>query len=212
MVPNWLSWAREIQATAQVGLSFTTNPYDIERYKDLQELAARILAEGADEKQALVQGVFEAQSGYATPKIDVRACMFRKNAEGKGEVLLVSEIIDGGRWTLPGGFADVNDAPSEAVIREVQEEAGLVVKTVKLAAVYDRDKRGDTIPHPFHIYKLFFLCEIIGTCERSPLETGEPQWFPVEALPELSIVRTQDWHVARMYEHFLDPSLPTDFD
>jgi len=212
MIPNWLLWARELQAAAQTGLSYAANPYEAARYEGLRALASRMIAEGADESQALVEGVFAAQSGYATPKVDVRACIFRKSAAGQGEVLLVSEIIDGGRWTFPGGFADVNDTPSEAVIREVREEAGLVVKTTKLCAVYDRDKHGGTIPHPFHIYKLFFLCEILGTCERSLLETGEPQWFPVEAVPELSAERTQPWHIARMYEHFLHPELPAQFD
>jgi ADP-ribose pyrophosphatase YjhB (NUDIX family) len=207
MIPNWLLWARELQATAQTGLTFVQNPYDEARYKAMQELAGRMMSEAGGGDLGQLDTSFATQRGYATPKVDVRACIFRKN-----EVLLVSEMIDGNRWTFPGGFADVNETPSEAAEREVQEEAGFVVKAAKLAGVYDRDKRGGTRPYPYHIYKLLFICEITGRCEKSNLETGDPQWFPIDALPELSTDRTQVWHIQRMYEHFLHPEMPTDFD
>lgn len=207
MNPNWLLWARELQAAAQTGLTYAANPYEQARYKSLEALAARMMAEGAGEEMALVQGAFAQQKGYATPKVDVRGCIFRGR-----EVLLVSEMIDGGRWTFPGGFADVNETPSASIIREVREEAGYVVTVKKLCAVYDRDSRGGTSPYPFHIYKLFFLCEAVGRCEKSDLETGEPQWFSIDDLPELSMDRTQPWHIQRMHEHFLHPELPAEFD
>ena len=150
MIPNWLLWARELQAAAQTGLTYAANPYEKERYVGLLDLAARMMSEGAGEPMALVKGAFEEQKGYCTPKVDVRAAVFRDR-----DVMLVSEKIDGGRWTLPGGFADPNETPSDNVIREVQEEAGYVVEVKKLCAVYDRDKRGHTSHYPFHIYKLF---------------------------------------------------------
>ncbi len=207
MIPNWLLWAREVQAAAQTGLTFAANPYEIERYTALQELAARMMAEAAGEDYGVVLSAFSGQKGYATPKVDVRAALFRDN-----EVLLVSETADGGRWTLPGGWADVNSSPSDNAIREMREEAGFVVKTTKLVGVWDRDKRGHAVPYPFHIYKLFFLCEFADYSEKSNLETGEPQWFAVDKLPELSLDRTQPWHIERLYAHYRDPALPAEFD
>ncbi|HEY0282159.1 MAG TPA: NUDIX hydrolase N-terminal domain-containing protein [Rhizomicrobium sp.] len=207
MQPKWLLWARELQAAAQNGLTYSENPYDRARYAAMQALAARIMAEGSGTDLAVIEGLFAQQAGYATPKVDVRGAIFRERS-----VLLVSETIDGGRWTMPGGFADVNEAPSVSLVREVREEAGYVVTARKLAAVYDRDKHGHPHPHPFHIYKLFFICDIVGRCEKSDLETGEPQFFPLDALPELSESRTLPWQIQRMYEHHLSPSLPTDFD
>ena len=212
MIPNWLKYARELQAAAQTGLTYAANNYEKARYEHLADLAAQMMVEGSGEPMELVKGAFAEQAGYATPKVDVRGCIYRQNAEGKGEVLLVSEINDGGKWTFPGGFSDPNEGPSESCVREVEEEAGLVVKITKLCGVYDRDKRGGTSPYPFHIYKLFFLCEIIGTCEKSELETGEPQWFAIDALPELSWDRTSEWHIQRMYEHFLNPAMAADWD
>ena len=207
MIPNWLLWARELQASAQSGLAYAESPYDQARYKDLLALAARMMAEGSGEALELVEAVFALQDGYATPKVDVRGAVFRGR-----DVLLVSETIDGGRWTMPGGFADVNECPSEGVIREVAEEAGYVVQVKKLCAVFDRDKHGNTQPHPFHIYKLLFLCEEVGRCEKSDLETGEARFFSIDDLPELSMARTQPWQIQRLYEHSQDSSLPTDFD
>jgi ADP-ribose pyrophosphatase YjhB (NUDIX family) len=207
MQPKWLLWARELQAAAQSGLTYTENPYDRARYEAMQVLAARIMAEGSDADMSVIEGLFNGQSGYATPKVDVRGAIFRDRS-----VLLVSETLDQGRWTMPGGFADVNEAPSESVVREVAEEAGYIVKVRKLAAVYDRDKHGHPHPHPFHIYKMFFICDEVGPCEKSDLETGEARFFPLDALPELSLPRVLPWQIHRMYEHLQSPSLPTDFD
>jgi len=207
MIPNWLLWARELQATAQCGLTYAENPYDRERYQKMMTLAARMMAQGTGEELALVEAVFAEQDGYATPKVDVRGAVFRGR-----DVLLVSEMADGGRWTLPGGWADVNETPSVSVVREVAEEAGYVVTARKLCAIYDRDAHGNTVPHPFHIYKLLFLCDEAGRCEKSALETGEARFFPLDDLPELSIGRTQPWQLERLYQHSQDPTLPTEFD
>ena len=207
MQPKWLLWARELQAAAQSGLTYAENPYDRARYADMQALAARIMAEGSGADLSVVEGLFAQQSGYMTPKVDVRGVIFRERS-----VLLVSEKLDNGRWTLPGGWADVNATPTENVVREVREEAGYVVTVRKLAAVYDRDKSGHPQPYPFHIYKMFFLCDVVEECAKSELETGEARFFPLDALPELSESRTLPWQIHRMYEHQHSPSLPTDFD
>ncbi len=207
MQPKWLLWARELQALAQSGLAYAENPYDRARYADMMSLAARIMAEGSGADLSVIEGLFAQQTGYATPKVDVRGAIFRERS-----VLLVSETIDNGRWTMPGGFADVNESPSETLVREVREEAGYVVTVRKLAAVYDRDRHGHPRPHPFHIYKLFFVCDVVGRCEKSDLETGEARFFPLDALPELSETRVLAWQIQRMYEHSQAPDLPTDFD
>jgi ADP-ribose pyrophosphatase YjhB (NUDIX family) len=140
-----------------------------------------------------------------TPKVDVRGGVFDGD-----KVLLVRERSDG-RWTLPGGWVDVNDAPSEAVVREIFEESGYRAKATKLAMLVDKNKH----PHPpsvHHIYKLFFLCELTGGAPRTSNETDGVDFFPVHSLPELSVGRALSSQIERLYEHQLNRGLPTDFD
>ncbi|MEA3197996.1 MAG: hypothetical protein QOF32_2048, partial [Gammaproteobacteria bacterium] len=115
--PQWLSIARELRAIAQTGLTFTTDRFDRRRYERVRELAAAMLAQGSGADYAAILGVLREDQGYATPKVDVRGAAFID-----GRVLLVREISDG-KWTLPGGWADVNQTPAECVVREIAEES-----------------------------------------------------------------------------------------
>ena len=202
---NLLEWARKVQAIAQTGLAFTHDPFDRERYTQLAELVADLLSRELEIPLAAARELWAGEHGYATPKVDVRGGVFRDD-----RVLLVRERADG-RWTLPGGWVDVNDAPSEAVAREILEESGYRARAVKLAALIDKNRH----PHPagvHHIYKLFFLCELEGGDPAASSETDAVEFFPVHALPPLSTGRVLVSQIERLYQHRLDPSLPTDFD
>jgi ADP-ribose pyrophosphatase YjhB (NUDIX family) len=202
---NLLEWARKVQAIAQTGLAFTRDPFDRERYTQLAELVAELLSRELAIPLGAARELWAGEHGYATPKVDVRGGVFRDE-----RVLLVRERADG-RWTLPGGWVDVNDAPSEAVAREIFEESGYRARAVKLAALVDKNRH----PHPpgvHHIYKLFFLCELLGGEPAASSETDAVEFFPVHALPSLSTGRVLASQIERLYQHRLDPSLPTDFD
>ena len=140
--------------------------------------------------------------------MDVRGAVFRD-----GRILLVRETADGDRWTLPGGWADVNESPAEAVVKEVREEAGLEVRAFKLGAVLDRSRHAHKPIYPFHIWKLFFLCEITGGEPQNGPETSEVAFFAEHDLPaDLSTSRVLPPQLKRMFEHMRQPGLPTDFD
>src|SRR5215472_17662209 len=207
MEPKWLLWARELQGMAQTGLAFTKDAYDCQRYERLRQMAAQMMAEHAGVETSSVEGLFSQQVGYATPKVDVRGAVF---VEGK--ILLVRERADSGRWTLPGGWADVNRSPRECVVAEVREESGLEVSPVKLAAVYDRARHPHTPPYPFHVYKLFFICEVIGGVLSPGMETEAVAFFEANQLPELSVSRVLHDQIHRMFAHATSPALPTEFD
>jgi ADP-ribose pyrophosphatase YjhB (NUDIX family) len=205
----WLNWARELQAIAQTGLAFSKDAYDRQRYEAIRSLAARILAEHSEAEFSQIEALFTQQAGYATPKVDVRGAVFRDD----GSILLVREIADAGRWTLPGGWADVNESPSESVTREVREESGFEIAIRKLAAVYDRDRHGHVPLHAFHVYKLFFVCDIVGGAPMPGVETSEVGFFTTDNLPnDLSVGRVRHHQIRRMIEHWRSPGLPTDFD
>jgi len=203
--PSWLTIGRELRAIAQIGLTYCRDPYDRQRFERIRELAASVIAQGADQDGAALLESFRNEAGYATPKVDVRGAVFVE-----GQVLLVREISDGA-WTLPGGWADVNESAAECVAREVAEESGYQARAVKLAAVYDYRKRNR--PHHLDsIYKMFFICELIGGSARTSIETSGAAFFPRDALPPLSIGRTTAEQIERMFQHAEQPDLPADFD
>jgi ADP-ribose pyrophosphatase YjhB (NUDIX family) len=203
---NWLEWARRLQAIAQTGLTYALDPYDVERYGAVREVAAEMMAEASGSVDvAVIRDLFAEQCGYATPKVDVRGAVFRD-----GKILLVRERSDGG-WSLPGGWADVEDTPAEATVREIREESGFETRAVKLLAVYDRNRHAHP-PIPFHAYKLFFLCELLGGAAAHSNETDGADFFAEDALPPLSITRVTTGQIERLFEHYRNPELPTDFD
>ena len=206
MIPPWLDWARRMQAIAQNGLTFAQDPFDRERYEQLRQLAAEVLAAGATLDTGTALELFTAESGYATPKVDVRGVVFRDDA-----LLMVQEKSDG-RWSLPGGWADVSSSPAENVTREIFEETGFGTRAVKLLAFYDREKHPHAPPYVQHVYKVFVRCEIVGGEIATSHETTAVGFFGEHALPELSLARVTPSQIARCFEHLRQPGLPTDFD
>jgi ADP-ribose pyrophosphatase YjhB (NUDIX family) len=203
--PRWLRWARGLQALAQSGLTYTQNPFEIERYHQVRDIAAQMIAAHSDLDAGQILDLFAAETGYATPKVDVRGVVFDDD-----RLLLVRELRDG-LWTLPGGWADVNDSPAEATVREVYEESGYRARATKLLACWDRNKHGHP-PYGFHIYKLFFQCELTGGAPADSIETAEARFFPEDGIPSLSLPRVTPVQIARFFEHARHPEWPTDFD
>jgi len=204
--PPWLDWSKQLQAIAQNGLTFACDPYDIERYTAIREIAAEMLARGSGLHLSIVRGVLGRDSGYATPKVDMRGVVFRDD-----RLLLVRERAEG-KWTLPGGWADPCSSPAENVVREIQEESGLITRASKILAVFDRGKHPHEPPFAFHVYKLFVLCTLIGGEETLSTETDAIGFFSEGNIPELSISRVTAGQIRRMFEHHRNPTLPTDFD
>ncbi|MBN1146229.1 MAG: NUDIX hydrolase [Anaerolineales bacterium] len=203
--PRWLEWAREIQALSQTGLHYAENEYQRERYQRLCEIAAEIVSEHSQLEYVPLVDAFRAQIGYATPRVDVRGAVFQD-----GKLLLVRERQDGG-WTLPGGWADVGDVPSESAEREVWEEAGFHVKARKLVGVYDANRIAPL--ELFHAFKLVFLCDLIDGQARPSNETSEVAFFGLEEIPAaLSRERTKPRHIRDAFQAFEDAAFPVVFD
>jgi ADP-ribose pyrophosphatase YjhB (NUDIX family) len=204
--PNWIRWAREIQAIAQTGLHFSENSYDRERYERLREIAVEMFANGSDATESFIRASFVNQTGYATPKVDVRGVVLKE-----GQILLVRETSDG-LWTLPGGWADVTDSPSEAVVREIREESGFLTRATRLIALFDRSKHGHEPPLPFHVYKLFIACELVGGNAQTSAETSEVGFFDPDQLPPLSIGRVTPDQIGICVRKWYDTQSPALFD
>jgi ADP-ribose pyrophosphatase YjhB (NUDIX family) len=201
----WLAWAQRLEAIAQTGLFYALNDYDRDRYQQIRDLAAEMIAANSDAPLERVLNLVSKDDGYATPKVDVRAAVFRDE-----KLLYVRETEDG-LWTLPGGWADVGQSAAESVEREVREESGYEVKAVKLLAVYERDRH----PHPpilHHSWKMFFLCELLGGEPKGSFETSEVAFFGEDEIPPLSLPRVLPEQIRFMYEHRRHPDWPTTFE
>ena len=203
--PRWLEWAREIQALSQTGLFYAKNDFERERHKRLGEIAAEMVSDHSNLEINELVDIFDSQTGYATPRVDVRAAVFQD-----GKLLLVRELMDGG-WTMPGGWADVGDIPSGAAEREVREEAGFLVKARKVIGVYDANRLGPL--EIFHAFKIVFFCDLLGGEARTSSETSEVGFFGREEIPlMLSGERTKPRHIADVFSVLDDPDRPAVFD
>ena len=201
-----LERAKRLRSIAKTGQAYTRDAYDRERFDEIEAIAQTMLAEMVDAPLEAIVGVFLPEYGYPTPKVDVRAGVFRGN-----EILLVRETSDG-RWALPGGWADEHDSPKGNCEREVREESGYVVAAVKLAAVKDRSLHPYVPERIERIYKFLFVCDLLGGAEQRSVETSAARFFPVDALPDLSLGRTLHDDVALLWAHRQNPHLACYFD
>jgi ADP-ribose pyrophosphatase YjhB (NUDIX family) len=205
METKWLSWAKRLQSIAQAGLTYSKDKYDIERFQQIRDISIEILNEYTEISNEKIKDLFCNETGYQTPKVDIRGAVFKD-----GKILLVKESIDG-RWSLPGGWAEVNLSVKENVIKELREETGLNVVPKRLIAVLDRNKHNHPIT-PYGIYKIFVLCELIGGVFEKNIETVESGFFSLEDLPPLSLGRVTKEQIAMCFEAKYNDNFTAIFD
>lgn len=205
MEEKWLSWAKRLQSIAQAGIEYSKDKYDIERFEEIRDLSCDILKEYTDIPKNKIKDLFCNEVGYQTPKVDVRSAIFKNN-----KILLVKESIDN-KWSLPGGWAEVDLSIKENAIKESKEEAGINVKPQRLLAVLDKSKYS-LKPYPYGVYKVFVLCNLIdGTFEKN-IETEESGFFALENLPELSTGRNTKEQIELCFEGKNNNNFVTIFD
>jgi ADP-ribose pyrophosphatase YjhB (NUDIX family) len=202
-----LEAAKRLNALAQAGLTYSTNAYDLERFEEIRAISVEMLNELTDEPIEKIAPLFAAGEGeYPTPKVDIRAVVFR----GNNELLMVQEKIDGLKWTLPGGWADVGYTPSEVAVKETEEETGLHVKPGRLLAVFDKRVHPHP-PQPWYVYKFFIRCEVTGGEIRTGIhDIGEVRWVKREELSHipLSTDRVTASQLGMLFTFVTNPEAP----
>ena len=201
---QWLAWAVELQSLAQAGLAYGRDAYDKERYARIRAISAEILAHMADLPVETVTELFCNETGYQTPKLDTRAAIFHD-----GKILLVRE--NDGRWSLPGGWCDVNVSVGENTVKEVREEAGLDVIPQQIIAVQDRAKHNLPV-YAYGVCKIFVQCAATGGQFVPNLETTEARYFPPNQLPPLAEEKNTAEQVALCFEAYQSDSWTVPFD
>ena len=202
---KWLKWAIEIQSLAQAGLAYTDNVYDIERYERLREISAEMIEEKSNIGVDKVKELFCNETGYQTPKLDTRAAIFKDD-----KILLTHE--NNGKWSLPGGWCYVLESVGSNKIKEVKEETGLDVKTVKVISIQDRNKHNKPV-YAYGVCKVFVLCNVIGGKFEENIETTETKYFALEEIPDnLAEEKTNKEQIKMCFDAYKDKNWKTQFD
>ena len=197
---------KRIQALAEIGLEFSQNAFDRERYDELHEISLQMMKQMTDVPVEKIVPVILDKNGYKTPKVDVRAVVFNE----KNQILLIQEKADN-CWAMPGGWADVGYSPAEVAVKECFEEAGLKVEASKLLAVLDKQKQ--KMPPAFeYVYKIFLLCRKLDDNIAVGSETSDVGWFDENNLPELSTPRNTIDQIKLMFQYHRGERTETCFD
>ncbi len=204
MNEKWLEWAVELQSLAQAGLTYGRDVYDRERYERIREISAEMVAHQTEIPVEKVKNLFCNETGYQTPKLDTRAAIFDED-----RILLVRE--NNGKWSLPGGWVDVNVSVKENTIKEVKEESGLNVTADRIIAVQDRAKHNHP-PYAYGVCKIFVLCTVTGGCFEQNSETTEYRYFDMENLPPLSEEKNTAEQIAMCFSAYHNEQWITVFD
>lgn len=201
---RWLQWTVELQSIAQAGLFYVKDDFDRERFQRIRDIAAEMLAYKTEIPLDKVKDLFCCEIGYQTPKIDTRAAIFQED-----KILLVKE--KNGKWSLPGGWVDVDLSVKENVIKEVREEAGLKVSADRVIAVEDREKHNQPV-YAYKVCKIFVLCTVLGGSFQENTETVESRYFGLEELPELSEEKNNREQIEMCFEAYRSENWEPFFD
>ena len=197
---QWVNWAKRIKAISQTGNAYSKDKFDLERFEELTNISHQMLAQMADAPVSKIENLYIPESGYPTPKVDLRAGVIKDN-----KILLVREREDN-RWTLPGGWADVCETPSQGIVREVHEESGFHVSNPTLVAIKDRDCHPYVPKYPYHVYKMFFLCTLESGAASTNIEISDIDFFDRNSLPELSTSRILPSDIELMFQRYENPT------
>lgn len=205
MEKKWLTWAKELQAIAQAGLEYSKDDFDKERFERIREISVEVVSSYTEMSHTKVRELFANESGYQTPKVDVRAAIFKDD-----KILMVKEKIDN-RWSLPGGWADIGYSVYENIKKEALEEAGAIIQPNKVISILSKHEEYND-DYPYTVYKIFVLCDYLSNDFTENIETLDADFFSIDNLPELSIYRNTKKHIEQCFRAKLDPNHQTIFD
>ncbi len=202
--PEWLEWAKELQFIGQAGVTYSKDPYDLERFARIRELSAEIISVYSDLPVEEVKALFCNEEGFQTPKMDTRAAIFEDD-----KILLVKE--QNGKWSMPGGWVDVNQTIKTNTEKEVKEEAGLDVDAVRILSLQDRNLH-NLPPYAYNVCKIFVLCEVKGGCFEPNIETLESRYFRLKEIPPLAEEKNTFEQIEMCFKAYKDPDWVIPFD
>lgn len=193
MSDQYLEFIKKVQSISQIGLSFSSDPYALDNYKELKELSLEMLHSytGIPKKECDLYKDYQ----YPTPQPAVRTMVVKDN-----KILLVKEK-DSGKWSLPGGWCDIDCTPMQTAIKETFEESGYVIECPKLLAVFDRRKY--IKKSLYDVYCLYFQGNVVSGEPKCNHETSEIGWFEINKLPILSRKNSHE-EIKKAYKVYIE--------
>lgn len=204
MTDKLVDWAMRLQSLAQAGLTYGKDNFDLERYQEIRDISAEMMAEKSGLPIEKVKNLFCNEVGYQTPKIETRAAIFKDN-----KMLLVQE--SDGLWSIPGGWCEVNLSVKENLIKEIKEEAGVDITVEKIIAIHDSNKHYQGM-YPYGISTVFFLCKPVGGSFKENDETIASDYFALDDLPDLSEDKGSRERVEMCFKAYQDPYWEAEFE
>ena len=168
----------KVQSIAKIGLKYSKDPYAISNYTELNNLSIQFLEDFMEVK--FDRPNFFERDIYPTPNVSVRTVILNKD---RSKVIMVREASTH-TYSLPGGWADLYDSPSDTARNECLQEAGANIDIVRLVGVLNRTpfKSPTSIPE----YVVIFEAKLVGDLHEHEYETDDVGWFKIDELPELS--------------------------
>lgn len=168
----------KVQSISKIGLVYSKDPYALTNYKELNDLSTKFLEDFIEVK--FDRPNYFARDIYPTPNISVRTIIFNKD---KTKVLMVREAALG-TYSLPGGWADLYDSPSQTAKNECKQEAGADIEVIRLVGLTSRTpfKAPTSIPE----YVAIFEARILELHKEHEYETDDVGFFDIDNLPEIS--------------------------
>ena len=173
---------KRLNAVADAGLFYGKDIFDIERYQEIKAISSQLLEHSTTLTKEELTALFRPNNSYPTPMIDVRA--FIQNEEK--EILFVRDKMQGD-WALSGGYGEIGFTPSENLLKELKEEAGVSGEIERLLAIFDTDKWQ---PQGKQYYKFVFKCKALSIDFLENSETLETKFIKRSELTNLSVKRT----------------------
>lgn len=174
----------KIQSIAKIGLVYSKDPYALTNYKEINELSKEFLEKFMEIK--LDRPNYFERDIYPTPNISVRVVIFNND---KTKVLLVREV-NSHTYSLPGGWCDLYDSPSDTARNESMQEAGAELGKLRLVGLTNRTPfcSETSVPN----YVAIFEGELLKINADHEYETDDVNFFDIDNLPEISRKTTKD--------------------